>query len=356
MDARGEAKQGLEGRHRDPATVEAEGELVEVGLEVIVPDAVVGPAQPRLEIAKHPMDVRQELARPVGWTLSAGAMVVPKIRERGVPLPPVGEEDGAGGDGASHEPRERSCRRIRDDVEPHPAGGPPLNFHGAHDQRLVEQLAAALQAGLGPAEVGLIHLDPALQRLSFGGDHRPAELVQERPGRLVADPELALQLDRRQPGGMGGHQLGGPEPDRQRHPGPMQDRAGRHRDLPATRLALPQPPLRQLEGPGWPALPTPKPLRPSARRQVLPAPLLIPESRLELLQGFGEIGPAHATTLRMVPFGVNPIGSTHEIALRAVQTDRTLQSVAALSRHDPIESIHEQVPHPTRIHWSENDR
>ena len=80
MDARGEAEQGLEGRHRGSAAVEAEGELVEVGLEVIVPDAVVGPAQPRLEIPKRPMDVRQELARPVGWALRARAMVVAEIR------------------------------------------------------------------------------------------------------------------------------------------------------------------------------------------------------------------------------------------------------------------------------------
>ena len=61
MDARGEAEQSREGRHGGPAAVEAEGELIEVGLEVIVPDAVVGTAEPRLEIAKHPMDVRQEL-------------------------------------------------------------------------------------------------------------------------------------------------------------------------------------------------------------------------------------------------------------------------------------------------------
>ena len=58
MDTRGEAEEGLEGRHRGPAAGEAEGELVEVGLEVVVPDAVVGAAQPRLEIAKHPVDVR----------------------------------------------------------------------------------------------------------------------------------------------------------------------------------------------------------------------------------------------------------------------------------------------------------
>ena len=65
--------------------------------------------------------------------MSAGAMLVTEVRKRGVPLPPVGQDDGAGGDGAPHEPRERSRQRIRDDVEPHPAGGPPPNFYGAHD-------------------------------------------------------------------------------------------------------------------------------------------------------------------------------------------------------------------------------
>ena len=46
MDARGEAEEGLEGRHRRAPAVEAEGELVEVGLEVIVADAVVGTVEP----------------------------------------------------------------------------------------------------------------------------------------------------------------------------------------------------------------------------------------------------------------------------------------------------------------------
>ena len=50
MDARGEAEEGLEGRHRRSAAVEAEGELVELSLEVVVPDAVVGAAQPGLEV------------------------------------------------------------------------------------------------------------------------------------------------------------------------------------------------------------------------------------------------------------------------------------------------------------------
>ena len=255
------------------------------------------------------MDVRQQLGGPLGRALGAGAMTVAQLRERGIRLPAVRQDEGAASDSALHEAGQRARRGVRDHVKPHTAGGLAPDFHCAHDQRLVQELAAALEAGLVPPQVGLVDLDLLPQRLPLGVDHSAAELVQERPGRLVADPELPLQLHRRQPGRMGRHQVRGPEPHRQRHPRPMQDRARRHRDLPATRLALPQPPLRQLEGCRRPAVRTAEPLRPSARRQVLPASVLVPESSLELLQRPGEIRSAHSATLRMGAFGVNPISS-----------------------------------------------
>src|SRR5712692_7707546 len=108
---------------------------------------------------------------------------------------------------------------------------------------------------------------------------------------------------------MGGHEVGGPEPHRQRQPRPMQDRAGRQRDLPSARLTLPQPPLGQLEGLTLPALHTAKALRPSASGEVLPARVVIPESCLKFLQRPWEIGPAHLATLSIGVFGVNPIGT-----------------------------------------------
>jgi len=74
MNARGEAQQGLEGRHRCAAPVEAEGELVQVGLEVVVADAVVGADQPTLEVPEHAMDARQDFPDPVGRALRAGPM------------------------------------------------------------------------------------------------------------------------------------------------------------------------------------------------------------------------------------------------------------------------------------------
>jgi hypothetical protein len=61
VDARGETEQGLERCHRGPPPVEAEGELVQVGLEVIVPDAVVGATKPGPEIVKNPKEVGAEV-------------------------------------------------------------------------------------------------------------------------------------------------------------------------------------------------------------------------------------------------------------------------------------------------------
>ena len=133
--------------------------------------------------------------------------------------------------------------------------------------------------------------------------------MEERPGRLVAEPELALQLHGRQPGGMSGHEVGGPEPYRQWPPRPMQGRARRQGGRPSARLALPQPPVRELEGGPRPASRTAKALWPPASGQVFPTRVVLPESGLELLQGLGKIGPAHLATRPMRSFGVNPIGT-----------------------------------------------
>ncbi len=47
-----QAKQGLEGRHRLPPTIMAIDEFVEVNLELIAADAVVGSDQPLLQVQK----------------------------------------------------------------------------------------------------------------------------------------------------------------------------------------------------------------------------------------------------------------------------------------------------------------
>ena len=72
--------------------------------------------------------------------------------------------------------------------------------------------------------------NPVSERADASGTNREA-----RPGRLVAEPELALQLPGRQPGGLSGHEVGAPEPYRQWPPRPMQGRARRQGGLPSAR-------------------------------------------------------------------------------------------------------------------------
>src|SRR3989442_7527565 len=72
VDAGGETEEGLEGGHRGPPAVEAEGELVEVHLEVVVADAVVGAGEPSLEVAKDPRMCGRSLAAPAGAAFVRG--------------------------------------------------------------------------------------------------------------------------------------------------------------------------------------------------------------------------------------------------------------------------------------------
>jgi hypothetical protein len=57
------SKQCLEGGHRRAAPIEAEGEFVQVDLEVGVTNAVVGADQPGLEVAEDPVDAWNLLSR-----------------------------------------------------------------------------------------------------------------------------------------------------------------------------------------------------------------------------------------------------------------------------------------------------
>ena len=63
-------------------------------------------------------------------------------------------------------------------------------------------------------------------------DGRSSELVEEHPRRLVAaDPELALEGEGGEPALVRDEQVGRPEPDDERRPCPVEDRAGGRRGL-----------------------------------------------------------------------------------------------------------------------------
>ena len=81
-----------------------------------------------------------------------------------------------------------------------PGGDSPAALDGADDDGLVVAVAsgtglAQLPVTVGqvhvaalPAHEGLVHFHYSLQTISPRAHHRPAQLVQARPGRLVAAP------------------------------------------------------------------------------------------------------------------------------------------------------------------------
>ena len=96
---------------------------------------------------------------------------------------------------ARTKPVERGARGVRDNLEPHPSGRPAPDLDGGHDQRLVEELAAAAQPHLGPPDVALVHFDLGLQGLPVGANDGAAQLLDRSRCFLAGDPESALCLE-----------------------------------------------------------------------------------------------------------------------------------------------------------------
>jgi len=159
----------------------------------------------------------------------------------------VRQDRRAQSDIADDEARQRRRGGVGDDLDPTAARAlaSDLDRDRHHERLAVDELAAAAEPELLAADERLVDLDRARQRLPVRIDHRPAQLVEDQPGRRVArQPEHVLELESRQPGLVGGHPVGRPEPGQERRPGAVQDRAGRDRDPVGARLALPEPPAR----------------------------------------------------------------------------------------------------------------
>jgi hypothetical protein len=142
----------------------------------------------------------------------------------------------------------------------------------AAGQRIV--LAAA-------GDLGFVDLDQASEWVAVGRDHAAAQLGAEQPRGLVgAEVELALQLQNRDAVGMGGHQIGRPEPGGQRQLGVVHDGPGGDRGLLVAASALFPGPGLGLQFPGFTdaAVWAHKTFRPARREQVSHTGRLHPRS------------------------------------------------------------------------------
>ena len=243
-------KNRLEGNMPIKTAVVAEDELVEVGVDVLAAKAVIGPEAPTLQEGEHPMNplegnVRRHVADDAGIVPIFG-----DTRIRGVPVGDqrrawrdVGLDEGmdvrrvvAGNGGEPDAPRQgvevlppESLGFLRF------PGGPVDHFDSTDDDDLAGlQRDVGIGGGGAERHLGLVHLDHALQRIAVRIDHRAPQLLRQQPGGLVgAEAQLPHQLLRRHAVGVGRHQVGGPEPRRQRQFGPVHDRPCRRRSLPS---------------------------------------------------------------------------------------------------------------------------
>src|SRR5512132_1295087 len=188
------------------------------------------PGSGLIELGRHPDDV------PIAG-LAEYAIAPPAIGVGGFATAEVFFDEGSEGAG----------RDVGDRAESDPATAPPSLLHHGGDDRLLLGRPPRF-ARLRTAEVALVDLDLAGQRLAIGPHHGAADLLQPRPRRLItAEAELALQFGGRDALLRRGDLEDGAKPQRQRLLALFEDRPGDHRDLAATAGALVDHPLRRQE-------------------------------------------------------------------------------------------------------------
>src|SRR5260221_5281998 len=213
------------------------------------------------------------------------------------------------------ESEKRCVFEIRDQSHPSTPCYPATFLHGHQDERGFPplQLLASPQSGLSTANPSLVDFHFVAQRIAFQVDHSAAELVKQHPCCLIASQtKLALQKKRRDPAFIGGHQVGSPKPDRQRHLWVMKNGLCGHRNLLPTTGTLPAAQFHQFISTPVPASRTHKTIRPAAGSQVLSTSLFGGELRLKFAQGFGKRRASHQITLPLSGLLKQP--DKHELA------------------------------------------
>src|SRR5207245_5531469 len=111
------------------------------------------------------------------------------------------------------------------------------------------------------------------------------------------DPELALQLQRRDPRPVRCDQVGRPNPQRQRQTRLVHHRSRGHRRLPTAGLALPKMTTMLNADRAAAASRAGEPVRPPRRKQVRTTPWLVWKEALELDYRARKAGTRHPTTV-----------------------------------------------------------
>lgn len=297
-----QTKQPLKRNHGCCPAVVAEGEFVQIDLQMLRADGPVCASQPGLEVADSPVDPghdRFRVSLAFGCSLGSGPVVAASFGKPRVTHPAVRVDDGARGDIRHHEGFQGLGRGVVDDLHADPAGSLAPHFNGhCHLHRGGNVASPSPSAGFAAADLALIDLDLTGQQAPFGRDHGPAQLVEHRPRGLIAtQTKLALQLERGDPGGCRGHQIRGPKPLQERGMGPVQNGARRQRGLVVAGGAFPGPACCQGPRPGAMTDRADEAIWPTAGEEIVQAGVLTDKARLELQNRSREVRLSHGNRL-----------------------------------------------------------
>src|SRR6476646_11152448 len=191
---RGDAEERAEGGVSGAASVEAEDELVEVGLEVFATQAVIDAERPALEVGDDAVGPGQH---DMGSHAADDMRIVRDAGSTGVPRPAVGLGDGAGGEIGLEEGMQTTGRIVGHLLQADAtwAGSTALDFDGA-DHEYLALMAAPAAAGQGIVlaaadNLGFVDFDEPGQGAAVAGHHAAPQFGTQQPGRFVgAEAEL----------------------------------------------------------------------------------------------------------------------------------------------------------------------
>jgi hypothetical protein len=305
--ARAESEQGLECGHRVPTPIIAKDKFIEVNLEMVPTHPMMRANKPLLQITNravcHRHDRLGAVAHRRSQRLRACHVLEPFFLQPVEALEAIRVYRGPRGQVLLQDPVQRDTFEIGDHRHAAAPGGPSPFLHGHQHQRRFStpELATALQPRLSPPNPGLVDFHFSPQGVPRQIDHGPSQLVEHHPrGFVPSESKLALKKKRREPACIRGHQVGRPEPGRQRRFGVMKNRPGGQRDLTATARTLPAPLCRQLIGTSLPASRTHKPIRPATGGQILLTGLFRGKLQLKLSQRLWKGWAWHPSTLPLV--------------------------------------------------------
>lgn len=286
------------------AAVEAIFPLAKVAGQVLGADPVVRTDQSGLDVAGDGVDDREEIGG-VGAVALNHWGVLQVIAKGGVfslvAAEAMGQEMGSGLDVGFQEAAQLVGCRCRQDGDPRGAGVEAvLAFHGVAmlailpwrgnllDGDDAKALVGIIRASSGvrriapPADGGLVGLDQAAQGKGFAFAQAMAQLVGDRPVRLVGHAQPPLKEFRRYASLVGSHQIGGEEPLGRLRPHPVKSRSGDHRFLMVAMGAFKDPrPRRQVPSRATVTLGATVTARTAKRRQMADTGIFGPEPSQE---------------------------------------------------------------------------